>query len=186
MVVVERAEPRLANRIVLSPHATLTEAFALSVRYQQLPAWILAESDPDQFAALWQSFNLGCEQVARFRHHQDYGIYMRLGGINGKVYEAGRIRAYRTLDFAQLLINKGVLIERSLPFEGNEGKTILAKDGFGYKDVVPDVFDLACLRAQLEGTRQAFDANEDDYRAVQIIDNALQRDHFDVHFTAKG
>lgn len=136
-----------------------------------MPDWIEEESEDERRYCLVESFTLGRQQMKKLQVFLKTAILeVRVGGVEGEIYPIGRQMLYHTLDLAQTLVAKQVLIEERLEKEGRVEVEIGDKKYL----LKPDPFDLECLRAQIVGARSAFKSDVDDYRIIEFLDGALE------------
>lgn len=135
----------------------------------------LSESD-----AYMNSFVLGQEQANLIHQREGVGIVLWVGGVGGaRVWFSKESASTTLLDYAQMVIAKGVLIEDflygELPRKKIEVVDLAASNGSPVMcEFKPDKLDIGFVRAQLLGIINRFDQIKDDYRVIGIVADAVR------------
>lgn len=131
-----------------------------------------------ELPAFISSFKLGQEQADQIHKEPvPMGIILWVGGVRGgRVQFNDGIVSTTVLDYAQMIISKGVLFEDCI--EQNriiQATDLAASNGRLVKvEFRPQILDIKCVQAQLLGLINRFDPTKDDYRVVGIIGDAVR------------
>lgn len=162
---------------------TLDQVAAAIVQFETMPAWIRDETGQQRFSCLQQAFAHGFDQMDALRDGSQIYLEIRVGGVDGSVFRVGRSYIANMFDYAQMLnAKRNDITDKVKQQEGQRGIMVhsgIYKNGFPeYEKVPPDRFDAACIQAQMEGARSAYDSRVDDHRVKVFLDRALDGDTF--------